>query len=375
MKKKPKSRAKAPKVPEIVGARKEPKASIEVLDEDSSLDAEELNPEILEAEAAAFAPKEREEVHLPAILAETPLAPVPVGPRDPLERYIAEIRRHPVLAPEEQLALAQKFRETNDPDLARRLVITNLRLVVKIALEYRNSYQNVLDLIQEGNVGLLKAVANFDPYKGTRLSYYASWWIRSYILKFLLDNFRLVKIGTTQAQKKLFYNLMREKERLEAQGLEVGTKLLADRLHVKESEVAQMDFRLSSHGTEVSLDQPFNHGGSESVTAPRDYLESQQVPADEELALAQLKEVLMNQVDSFVETLGEKERVIFRERLLSETPLTLQEIADKYGFTRERARQIEARVLEKLREQLRPKLGLPQATVAKKVKPQRGSRD
>lgn len=288
--------------------------------------------------------------------ASTELTPVH---GDPLTRYMAEIRRYPVLSPEEQTELAKKFLETGDPALAKRLIVTNLRLVVKIAMEYRNSYQNVLDLIQEGNVGLLKAVSNYDPYKGTRLSYYASWWIRSYILKFLLDNFRLVKIGTTQAQKKLFYNLMREKERLEAQGLEAGPKLLADRLQVKESDVTQMGVRLSGQGSEISLDQPTMNGSGEGQ-APRDYLEQEAVPPDEELALAQLKNVLMEKVDSFVETLNEKERMVFHDRLLSDNPLTLQEIADKYGITRERSRQIEAKVIEKLRDHLRADIdGIP----------------
>ena len=285
--------------------------------------------------------------------------PATIRSPDPLERYIQEIRRYPVLSPEEQLEIAKKFYETKDRELAKKLVTTNLRLVVKIALEYRNSFQNVLDLVQEGNVGLLKAVSNYDPYKGTRLSYYASWWIRSYILKFLLDNFRLVKIGTTQAQKKLFYNLMREKQRLEVQGLEAGPKLLADKLHVREQDVQEMGLRLSSQGGEVSIDQPSQRQDGEGAS-PRDYLPSDAVPADEELALSQLKSVLMDRVDSFVATLNEKERMVFHERLLTENPQTLQEIADKYGITRERARQIESRIIEKLRDELRGEIdGLP----------------
>lgn len=294
--------------------------------------------------------------------------PAPIRPADPLDRYIEEIRRYPVLSPEEQTEIAKKFFVTKDRELAKQLVTANLRLVVKIALEYRHSYQNVLDLIQEGNVGLLKAVSNYDPYKGTRLSYYASWWIRSYILKFLLDNFRLVKIGTTQAQKKLFYNLVREQQRLEAQGLDAGPKLLADKLHVREQDVKEMKLRLSSEGGEVSIDHPLPHEDSEGAP-PRDYLVSGAVPVDEELALAQLKSVLMDKVDSFVARLNEKERVLFRERLMAENPQTLQEIADKYGITRERARQIEARIIEKLREDLRNQMdGLPGAPAAKKPK-------
>ncbi|HEY8280126.1 MAG TPA: RNA polymerase factor sigma-32 [Bdellovibrionota bacterium] len=273
-----------------------------------------------------------------------------VTPTDPLLRYLSELRKYPVLSPEEQQALAQKFRETGDMEIARRLVTTNLRLVVKIALEYKNAYHNVLDLIQEGNVGLMKAVSNYDPYKGTRLSYYASWWIRSYILKFLLDNFRLVKVGTTQAQKKLFYNLMREKDRLEAQGIHAGPKLLADQLNVKEKEVREMSLRLSSRGGEFSIDQPM--GGDEDSRAPRDLLVDPGISVDESLAQKELTSILSDHISEFVHGLNEKERIVFQERLMNDDPKTLQEVADQFGITRERARQIESKVIEKLRKHM-----------------------
>lgn len=269
-----------------------------------------------------------------------------VTPSDPLMKYLHELRKYPVLSPEEQQELAQKFKESGDLDIAKRLVTTNLRLVVKIALEYKSAYNNVLDLIQEGNVGLMKAVSNYDPYKGTRLSYYASWWIRSYILKFLLDNFRLVKVGTTQAQKKLFYNLMREKDRLEAQGIQAGPKLLADTLNVREKDVKEMSLRLSSRGGEFSIDQPASDDDNRSA---RDTLVDPVISADENLAQRQLKEILSDHISEFVQGLNEKERIVFQERLMSEDPKTLQEVADKFGITRERARQIEAKVIEKLR--------------------------
>ncbi len=320
---------------------------------------EETESEVLEIGDANVEPR----LNLPEIF-ESKL-PARIAPADPLERYIQEIRRHPMMSPEEQIEMAKKFYATGDRELAKKLVTSNLRLVVKIAMEYRNSYQNVLDLIQEGNVGLLKAVSNYDPYKGTRLSYYASWWIRSYILKFLLDNFRLVKIGTTQAQKKLFYNLMREKERLESQGLEAKPKLLAERLDVREQDIHEMDFRLSSQGGEVAIDQPY--GGGAEGAAPRDTISSDAPAADEELALAELKQVLMDQMDRFVARLNEKERMVFHERLMSENPQTLQEIADKYGITRERTRQIEVGIIDKLREEMRGRIeGLPLATKPKK---------
>lgn len=268
---------------------------------------------------------------------------------DPLAQYLNELRKYPVLSPEEQQELAVKFRETGDLEIAKRLVTTNLRLVVKIALEYKSAYNNVLDLIQEGNVGLMKAVSNYDPYKGTRLSYYASWWIRSYVLKFLLDNFRLVKVGTTQAQKKLFYNLMREKDRLEAQGIHAGPKLLADTLHVKEKDVAEMSLRLSSKGGEYSIDQPM---GDDDTRTPKDSLVDPSLGADESLVQGQLKEILSDHISEFVHSLNEKERMVFQERLMNEEPKTLQEVADQFGITRERTRQIESKVIEKLRKHM-----------------------
>ena len=277
----------------------------------------------------------------------------PSSANDPLARYLHDLRRHPLLSPEEQHELAVKFKETGDVALAKLLVTTNLRLVVKIAMEYHSTYSNVLDLIQEGNVGLMKAVANFDPYKGTRLSYYASWWIRSYILKFILDNFRLVKIGTTQAQKKLFYNLMREKERLEASGVDAGPKLLADNLNVREKDVQEMSLRLSSRGGEVSLDQPM--GSDEGGEGPTrgELISDEAESAEDVLMRQQMEEILRDRIGSFLEVLNEKERAVFQDRLMNEEPSTLQEVADKFGLTRERARQIEAGVIAKLRNYLR----------------------
>jgi len=273
-----------------------------------------------------------------------------LSPSDPLARYLADIRRYEVMSPEDQQAMAVKFLETGDIALAKKLVTTNLRLVVKIAMEYRSAYHNVLDLIQEGNVGLMKAVSNYDPYKGTRLSYYASWWIRSYILKFLLDNFRLVKVGTTQAQKKLFYNLMREKERLEAQGIHAGPKLLAESLNVKEKEVQEMSLRLSSKDKKYSIDQPLSEGDDKRTA--KDLLEDQSESAEDQVMKQELQEILKDHISEFVKGLNEKERILFHERLMSEEPKTLQEIADKFGITRERSRQIKIKILDKLRKHM-----------------------
>ncbi len=272
-----------------------------------------------------------------------------ISPNDPLRRYLEEIRRYPLLEPSEEFALAIKLREEGDMSAARTLVSANLRLVVKIAFEYRTFYSNLLDLIQEGNIGLMKAVSKFDPTKGARLGYYSSWWIRSYILKYLLDNFRLVKVGTTQAQKKLFYHLMREKEKLEAQGLLAGPKLLAEKLNVREKDVLEMEQRLSGRGAEMSLDTPVNHD-SENQTTHSDLLVDHNQIADQVLEQAELLKLLRDQLPHFQKLLNDKELRILNDRLLAEEPKTLQEVADLYGLTRERARQIETKVIEKLRD-------------------------
>jgi RNA polymerase sigma-32 factor len=323
-----------------------------------------LSPEVLPVEQ----PEDEEEVESSdiedpsdaEIASSIPSAPVTnlepevsaVSANDPLRRYLEEIRRYPLLEPSEEFSLTMKLREQGDLQAARALVSANLRLVVKIAFEYRTFYSNLLDLIQEGNIGLMKAVSKFDPTKGARLGYYASWWIRSYILKYLLDNFRLVKVGTTQAQKKLFYHLMREKERLEAQGLLAGPKLLAEKLNVREKDVVEMEQRLSGRGVEMSLDAPVDHN-TDKPTSHLDLLADDQDTADEVLAKQQLLKLLHDRLPAFQKILNDKELRILKDRLLSDEPKTLQEVADLYGLTRERARQIEVKVIEKLRDYLK----------------------
>jgi RNA polymerase sigma-32 factor len=272
-----------------------------------------------------------------------------ISPSDPLRRYIEEARRYPLLNPEEEKILVRRLQTENDLEAAKRLVQSNLRLVIKIAFEYKNLYSNVLDLIQEGNIGLMKAVSKFDPSKGARLGYYSSWWIRSYILKYLLDNFRLVKVGTTQAQKKLFYHLMREKERLESQGLLAGPKLLAERLDVREKDVIEMQQRLSSSGAEMSLDAPIDSDSDDSPSFAQQLPDHREL-AEETLVREQLLEFLKDHLAEITPLLGPKERDILDSRLLAEEPATLQEVADRYGLTRERARQIEAKLISKLRD-------------------------
>lgn len=285
---------------------------------------------------------------LPTVKNNTALVPTKESDLDPLKQYIKEISRYKLLTLEEEKELVKELQETGDLEAARALVVANLRLVVKIAMEYRSAYKNVMDLIQEGNIGLMKAVSKYNPDKGAKLSYYASWWIKSYILKFILDNFRLVKVGTTAEQKKLFYNLMREKERLMNQGIEPEAKLISQNLGVSEEAVKEMDLRLSSRGAALSLDAPLSgdEGGGGSI---HDLLSSDSDDIEEVLGQQQSLEILEKHLDDFITDLKPRDQEIFKKRLLSEVPPSLQSIADDYGVSRERIRQIEARLLEKLK--------------------------
>jgi RNA polymerase sigma-32 factor len=265
---------------------------------------------------------------------------------DPLSIYLKEISRYKLLAPEDEEILIKELQETGDIEVAKKLVLANLRLVVKIALEYRSAWQNVMDLIQEGNIGLMKAVSKYDSSKGAKLSYYASWWIRSYILKYILDNFRMVKIGTTNEQKKLFYNLLREKERLQSLGIVPEAKLLALNLGVSEKSVLVMDKRLSEKSGDLSLDSKLDENGPsllETLGAIDD------IPIDEKLSNLQGLEILQDHLKDYLGTLKERDREIFEQRLLSEVPASLQSIADQYGVSRERIRQIEERLINNLK--------------------------
>jgi RNA polymerase sigma-32 factor len=323
--------------------------------DDETFEEDSENEVEVEAEGEVIGEPDSED-ELDPTKTDTALATVSraISPTDPLRRYLDEVRRYALLTPEEEIKLATKLHETGDLEAAKRLVQANLRLVVKIAFEYKSVYANVMDLIQEGNIGLMKAVSKYDPTKGAKVSYYSSWWIRSYILKYLLDNFRLVRVGTTAAQKKLFFHLMREKERLEAQGVFAGPKLLADRLHVREKDVVEMEKRLGYHGSEVSLDTPIGGGGDgEKQGSFVDLLEDRSEAADERLAREQLLTLIRDRIPEFEETLNDRERRLLRDRILSEEPKTLQEVADLYGLTRERARQIESGVIQKLKTFLR----------------------
>ncbi len=285
---------------------------------------------------------------LPELSKSKELTLYPVGPiSDPLKQYIREISQYKLLSPDQEKALTKALEETGDIEIAKKLVVSNLRLVVKIAMEYRHSYPNVLDLIQEGNIGLMKAVSKYDSNKGAKLSYYASWWIRSYILKFILDNFRLVKIGTTNEQKKLFYNLSKERQKLLSMGITPDVKLLSENLGVSEKSVEIMDARMGESSSDLSLDVSI--GNSENSATLIDVLDSKQKSIEDELSDKQEVELLKDNLKDFISNLKERDQEIFKNRLLREAPMSLQAIADQYGVSRERIRQIEERLIKNLK--------------------------
>jgi RNA polymerase sigma-32 factor len=268
-------------------------------------------------------------------------------PYDPLQRYLTEIRRYPLLTPEEEHQLAVRYKEHGDVEAAYRLVTGNLRLVVMFARKYERAVHNLLDLIQEGSIGLMEAVRNFDPYRGVRFPSYAVWWVRAYIIRYLMNNWRMVKLGTTQAQRKLFFNLQREKERLEAEGFSPAPKLIAQNLGVKEEEVVEMEKRMAAR--DMSLDTPIDAEDGESTTLS-DFIPAKQDNAEEAVAAAEYRTLMSQKMHEFARTLKGKEEVIFRTRLLAEEPVTLQEIGDQYGISRERIRQLESRLKKKLKD-------------------------
>lgn len=268
---------------------------------------------------------------------------------DGLTHYLEAIQKYPLLSKEEELKIAKRYYENHDPKDAEVLVTANLRFVVKVAAEYSQFGSKLIDLIQEGNVGLMHAVKEFNPYKGARLITYAVWWIRGYIQDFLMKQHSMVKIGTTHNQRKLFYNLEKEKARLDQMGMEPTVKLLSDRLGVPEKDVRLMEKRMS--GKDISLDQPLGEEGGASLL---DMETDDEKDVTEKLikneAIAQLNSVLENLKDD----LNEKEIYILENRLLNDEPKKLQEIGDEWGVTREAVRQMEARLLKKIKTQMLP---------------------
>ena len=304
------------------------KIEVEIVDPD---EIKPLEPKELDQEPSSL---------LPAVTQDASIARI-----DPLTAYLNEIRQYENLTEKEEHELAIQLRETSDSDAAYRLTTSHLMLVVRIAMTFRRQWQNMMDLIQEGNVGLLKAVKNFDPFRGVRLSSYATWWIRSYILKYMLDNWRLVRVGTTNARRKLLYNLRKEKEKLENQGFAPTTKLLAEHFGVDEADV--IDVQASLGAGDISVDTPMREG--EEFTPAMPLTDHAAVPPEEDTERNQFLKLLKKEIDVFKKELKPIEQKILTDRILSESPRSLQEIGDDHSITREAVRQTEQRILKKFK--------------------------
>ncbi|MEA1968702.1 MAG: RNA polymerase factor sigma-32 [Thermodesulfobacteriota bacterium] len=265
---------------------------------------------------------------------------------DPLQSYLAEINKYRLLTRDEEKDLGKKIQEHDDSEAAYIMVTSNLRLVVKIALEFQRIWmQNLLDLIQEGNIGLVQAVKKFDPYKNVKFSYYSAFWIKAYILKFIMDNWRLVKIGTTQGQRKLFFRLKKEKQKLIDEGFDPKPKLLSERMGVSEKEIIDMDQRLD--GWDLSLDEPLR---SDSDTERIEFINVESDSTEDRIARKEIEDILHLRVKEFKKSLKQRELDIFNKRIFSDEPQTLQEIGEQYSISRERVRQIENNITKKMKE-------------------------
>lgn len=325
-------------------------------DTHGSDDDDALIAEVVDVDAAGAEDAAARDSTLPAIASSTRAPSTSLAAFDPMAAYMREVRRFSLLTREEEIELATRYIETGDVDAAATLVTSNLRLVVKIAYEYRRAYKHLMDLVQEGNIGLMQAVKKYDPFRGVKFSSYAALWIRAYILRFILNNWRLVKLGTTQVQRKLFYNLNREKARLASLGIEPTAEAVAKGLNVPEKEVTDMEGRLA--GREVSLDAPV--GGADDMRSPRvELLPAPRADVDELLAREEESSIYRAKIGEFGEKLAGKDRIIFFERLVAEEPRTLQDIGDQFGVSRERVRQLEKRLQDKLRKFLEQEVGAP----------------
>ena len=335
-------------------------ADVEVLPpEEPTVNSHEPVAPILELEGVEVLPSEvtdepvEVEVEIPELKVPRP-APVTkeIGRYDPLQAYLREIANYPALSREEEKALAIRYHNADDLEAAYKLVSSNLWLAVKIARDYEKAARSVLDLIQEGNIGLMEAVKNFDPYRGVRFPSYAVWWIKAYIIRYVIANWRLVKIGTTQAQRKLFFSLKKEKDKLEREGFYPEPKLLAEKLEVKESDIIEMEQRLGS--ADLSVDAPFNADSDSNLLS---VLPNNSLSAEEILSKKEVSGLISSSFDEFATTLNAKERIIFEKRLLNEDKNTLQELSDELKLSRERVRQIENRVKDKLKAFLLDRFG------------------
>lgn len=277
---------------------------------------------------------------------------IPATNKNILSMYLNEVRKYPVLSKEEEQKVARHFYDTKDPAAGELLVKSNLRFVVKVAAEYSKFSNRMIDLIQEGNVGLMHAVKEFNPYKGNRLITYAVWWIRGYIQEFLMRQFSMVRIGTTANQRKLFYQLQRQKEELEKMSSPERIHELSGQLGIPEDEVSEMVKRISSR--DVSIDKPVNEN-SESSASLGSLLRKDDgsLALDDKLALEEQIDLLKTAIEKVRPHLSEKELIILEERVLNDEPLTLQEIGEKYKISREAVRQNEARLINKIKSELK----------------------
>lgn len=278
----------------------------------------------------------------------------PVVPRlDILGLYFKDIKQHELLTREQEIELVHRYRDRDDDDAGRQLVQSNLRLVIKIAKEFYSGTDrySLNDLIQQGNVGLIQAVRKFEPARRTKLSYYASFWIKAYIYKYLLDNYSSVKIGKTQAQRKLFFNLRKTKEKLKRQGLAATPEQIARTLGVKVSAVKEMQTRMQNN--DQSLNAPSRMRDNEELL---DNLEAQNDSAEDRLGSRQLVRMLREFISQFKSHLNLREREILERRIVAQEPLTLQKLGDQFGVSRERIRQIEARIIRNLKQYLKSEI-------------------
>lgn len=267
--------------------------------------------------------------------------------KNSLESYLVQINQFPLLSQEEEVELAVKYRKNNDIEAAQKLITSNLRFVVKIVFEYKSYGIKLLDLIQEGNIGLMMAVKKFNPHKGYRFISYAVWWIRAYIQNFIVKTWSLVKIGTTQAQKKLFYKIGKVRKALEAnQENEKKYEILANELDVAKEDIIEMEQRMSSK--DVSLNTPFDEGHE---LTPLDLLQEESLDQEEAFSQEEEKKIREREVSDAMKRLNEKEVYVIKNRIMSDSPLTLQEIGDHLKLSRERVRQIESEALKKLKKE------------------------
>lgn len=335
--------------------------------EDQDLELADQDDDIVDADPDADADADADDDLPPAETGPRPTA-MPAGPlvpalsppttaarkQDLLGYYLAEVRRYPLLEAEEETELAIRYQETGDPEAAQRLVTANLRLVVKLAYQYHRQWSNVLDLIQEGNVGLVEALSRYDPYRGIRFSSYAQYWIRAMILRFLMDNYRMVRLGSTRHGRKLFFQLQKERDRLIKQGIQPSTLALSQALDVPEQEIINVDLHLSAPA--LSLDAPV--GGEEGRPLTEVVQNQTAASPENEAAKSELGEVFRAQLAEFSKTIrDDREQAIWDERLTATEPLSLSALGKRFGVSKERVRQLEARMKKRLREHLTRELG------------------